>query len=85
MSNEKNKNLVGVFAGRDRATRKAVVSRVMRWEYEGLETVARKLNVSNKRAVELAVRSFLKSNGINAPKSPPPRSPAVSIVSMICR
>ena len=57
----------------------------MRWEYEGLETVARKLNVSNKRAVEIAVRSFLKSNGITGPKSPPPRSPVVSIVSLICR
>lgn len=57
----------------------------MRWEYEGLETVARKLNVSNKRAVALAIRSFLKSNGINAPKTTPPSSPVIRIVSMICR
>lgn len=86
MSNESHKNLVGVYASRDRANRKAVVSRVARWEFEGLEAVSRKLNISNKRAVAIAIRLLLKNNGINPPEPTPPKSsPVIRIVSMICR
>ena len=84
MSKE-DKPLAGVQVGSRRRPRGVALARVTRWEWEGLDALSAKLGISRERIVERAVRSFLKTKGITGPKSPQPRSPVVSIVSLICR
>ena len=84
MSKE-DKPLAGVQVGSRRRPRGVALARVTRWEWEGLDALSAKLGISRERIVERAVRSFLKSNGITGPKTQPPRSPVIRIVSLICR
>lgn len=84
MSND-NKPRAGVFRGAMKHPHSISIARITRWEWDGIEAVAAKSGISRERVVEKAVRLLLKSNGITGPKTPPPSSPIIRVVSLVCR
>lgn len=82
---EKNKPRAGVYVGPIHKGRGMALARVTRWEWDGIEALSAKTGRSKERIVAMAIKAYLESNGITAPKLPPNRSTAIRIISLIGR